>query len=1021
MNSIVRPADNFFMRQATAIAIIIVTLLMAMSAVIFYNQERAGRLAKDWVEHSYQVSMHTQVLFGKLKDAEIGERGFLLTGRKEYLEPYYNAINDTLVPVTLPVSHFVRSKFNSDAEPNNLPMEYAVPDPRVSIQNELKTLRWLTSDNIAQQRNVDEMDGVIKELLAYWDDAIRVRKSNNSMAEVSQDTGKHMMDHVRILARVMLSEESRLLEMRSDADEANTERNHMLIYGGILFFYAALVLCIWLYQRTRARAAVQVLNYTQALEKSEEELKMQQEELKASNEEIEASNEELEEKTRALEEQNTQIRRQTEELEKSRAMVIQKAQEVEQASKYKSEFLANMSHELRTPLNSLLILAKLLAANEEGNLTAEQVEEARVIHNGGLELLNLINDILDLSKVEAGKLTITADDVYIDNIVKQMQRQFAPVARESGVAFPVKIADDTPSLMRTDAQRVEQILKNLISNAFKFTERGHVALEVGRPDAKLSLQRPHLDRNNTIAFTVEDTGIGIESSKLNDIFEAFQQENGSIDRHYGGTGLGLTIARKFAHMLGGEIHVTSAKGKGSRFTLILPVSLEPSTESSEPAETVLSEPVSLQQEPAEPVSMPMPSAAEFVSDDRKVIGEKDKVLLVIEDDPQFAGALMTMAHRHGYKCLIAGDGRSGILLATQAKITAIILDLKLPDIDGMQVLEQLKDDLRTRHIPVHIISGREEPEGDAAPLRKGAAGYLRKPAEKEDIDRVFAKLDSLLPSQTKRLLVVEDDRKSQVAIESLLKKEGVQITSVNTGAAAFAQLAETTFDCIILDLRLPDMSGFEWLEQAEKSPPKNGLPPVIVYTAKELTEDENRDLHGYTGSIIIKGAKSPERLLDEVTLFLHSVESTLSREQQDIIRMQHNPDKVLQRRTILLVDDDLRNTFALSKLLKKHGMNIVIADNGQMALDKLREDPSIELVIMDIMMPIMDGYQAIREIRSQKAYARMPIIALTARAMPQEQEKCMEAGANDYMTKPVDIERLLTLLRVWLFRQEKAA
>jgi len=747
-----------------------------------------------------------------------------------------------------------------------------------------------------------------------------------------------------------------------------------------------------------------------------EELQRNEEELKTQQEELEASNEEMEEKSKALEEQNARIRQQSQDLTETTQLVEEKARQLELANKYKSEFLANMSHELRTPLNSLLILARSLAANEDGNLTPEQMEEARVIHNGGLELLSLINDILDLSKVEAGKLSIILEDAPLDGIVKRMREQFDPVAKEKRVAFNVKIADGLPSRLHTDSQRVEQILKNLLSNAFKFTSEGSVTIEVHRPDVRRELQRASLEHANAVAFTVIDTGIGIDASKLKDIFEAFQQEEGSIDRHYGGTGLGLTIARKFAHMLGGEIHVASKKGAGSVFTLILPTTLagveveEPGTEERRPAQQLAR---------TELKSVPSPAITEFIADDRKSIGDSDKVLLIIEDDENFAGTLMKVARRRGYKCLAAGDGRTGLLLAAEKRATAIILDLKLPDIDGITVLNQLKHDLRTRHIPVHIISGDDQARS-GMPLHKGAIGQLTKPVEREAIDGVLSKIESLLQSGIKQVLVVEDDKKTQIAIHSLLKNKGILITPADRGVVALQKMQGVRFDCVILDLRLPDMTGLEFLEKMEEQAGDVPPPPVIIYTAKDLTPDEDRQLTRFTGSIIIKGASSPERLLDEVTLFLHSVESTLSKDQKEMIRMQHDPDAVLQGRTMLLTDDDLRNTFALSKLLKKHGVNVVIADNGQMALEKLKENPAIELVIMDIMMPIMDGYEAIREIRSQPSYTQLPIIALTALAMPEEQERCMRAGANDYLTKPVDVDRLLTLLRVWLFKQEAA-
>jgi CheY-like chemotaxis protein/signal transduction histidine kinase len=987
--------ENFFLRRATTIAISTITVLMLLAGLLFWQQAEAGNRANDWVVHSYEVRGHIRLLFSGLRDAEIGQRDFVATGNEAYLDLYERALTD--LPSATPENE-------SSAQ-------------RRSIAQEITVLRKMAADNPIQQGNLDELESSVKRQLAYLAATIAARRSDDPKAlaaVLDLRTDRELLDRVRNAVRTTDAEETHLLALRTEAEDSNARQTQWMTLLVIAVFYAAMAIAIWLYQSSRARARLQMLRYTQDLERSEEELKMQQEELRTSNEEIEASNEELEEKTRALEEQNAQIQQQSEELTESQRLIEEKANELERASRYKSEFLANMSHELRTPLNSLLILARLLAANEEGNLTAEQVEEAHVIHNGGLELLGLINDILDLSKVEAGKLTANVEDVALESIVSRMQQQFAPVAKERGIGFPIKIADGLPAMMHTDSQRVEQILKNLLSNAFKFTEQGSVTLEIRRPDESAELQRATLDGANAIAFSVVDTGIGIEVSKFKDIFEAFQQEDGSIDRHYGGTGLGLTIARKFAHMLGGEIHVRSKKGEGSAFTLVLPVALvgagtdwhAPVAVSSEYARTELK-------------IMPKTLLAEFIADDRKSIVDKDKVLLIIEDDPAFAATLVKIARKRGYKCLAAGDGKSGLVLAVEQPVTAVILDLKLPDIDGIRVLDQLKHDLRTRHIPVHIISGRDE-AGTTLPLRKGAIGYLAKPVQLEAIDGVFNKIELLLASEVKHVLVVEDDENTQIAIQGLLKKKDIHITVAGSGFAGLAHTQASKFDCVILDLQLPDMTGFEWLERIEKDLGE-GAPPVVVYTARDLSEEENRKLSRYTGSIVIKGAKSPERLLDEVTLFLHSVESTLSSDQQEVIRMQHNPDKVLQGRTLLLVDDDLRNTFALSKLLKKHGLNIVIADNGQMALDKLKEDKSIELIIMDIMMPIMDGYQAMHEIRAQKSLSQVPIIALTARAMPEEQEKCMAAGANDYLTKPVDIERLLTLLRVWLFRQEMAA
>jgi CheY-like chemotaxis protein/signal transduction histidine kinase len=1011
---------NFFTRQATAIAIGAVSLLMLLAALSFWQQEKSGVEAKGWLVHTYEVYAQIESLLSKLQNAEMSERAYLLTGKEEYLEPYHDALREapgSNAALLLPPQRAMGP--GKDPSKQMAELGPGVADTPFgqhrSIAQELTYIRNLTADNPVQQSNLDEMDDVVKNLLDYQAATIQARRTPDTGATGTPDIhrGKELMDHARTLARIMESEEGHLLTLRRETEEMTTRQNKLMTFSGVGVFYVAMVLSIWLYQSSRKRATAQMLRYTQELEKSEEELKMQQAELKASNEEIEASNEELEEKTEALEEQNAQIQQQSEELTEGKRLIEEKAKDVERASKYKSEFLANMSHELRTPLNSLLILAKVLAANEEGNLTGEQVEEAHIIYNGGLELLALINDILDLSKVEAGKLTVVPEEVTLSSIVERMRQQFAPVSKEKGVEFPVKVADDLPPTLHTDAQRAEQILKNLLANAFKFTEQGSVTLAVQRPDKEMALQRSSLESRNAIAFSVRDTGIGIEPSKFKDIFEAFQQEDGSIDRHYGGTGLGLTIARKFAHMLGGEIHVISRKGEGSCFTLVLPVKLAPIETEQTSKAPGFAGPESPRIGPKSRPRMPM---AQFIADDRQDIGNKDKVLLIIEDDPAFASTLMKVARKRSYKCLAAGDGKTGLVLAVEEPVTAILLDLRLPDIDGITVLDQLKHDLRTRHIPVHIISGCEE--GTTLLLKKGAIGYLTKPVALEAIDGALGKIESLLQSEVKHLLLVEDDQNTQIAVQSLLHRKDLHITIAGTGATALKELAGAKFDCVILDLQLPDMTGFEWLERTEKAAEGHETPPVIIYTARELTEEENSRLSRYTGSIVIKGAKSPERLLDEVTLFLHSVESTLSTGQQEIIRMQHNPDQVLQGRTLLLVDDDLRNTFALSKLLKKHDMNVVIADNGQMALEKLQENKAIELIIMDIMMPVMDGYEAMRAIRSQRSFREVPIIALTARAMPDEQQKCMAAGANDYLPKPVDIERLLTLLRVLLFQQE---
>ncbi|MFC0213663.1 response regulator [Paenibacillus chartarius] len=742
------------------------------------------------------------------------------------------------------------------------------------------------------------------------------------------------------------------------------------------------------------------------LEEQAQMLRMSEEKMRVQSEELQAINEELEEKTHYLELRRADIEKQNELIERSRQELEEKARELELASKYKSEFLANMSHELRTPLNSLLILAKSLAANEEGNLSAEQIDSAKIIYSGGIDLLTLINDILDLSKVEAGKLDIQLEDVRIDAMLQAMHAQFLPLAKEKGLQFRVRRADGVPEQFRTDGQRAEQILKNLLSNAIKFTSSGSVTLEV-----ELAQD------DGGIAFTVTDTGIGIAADKQKAIFEAFQQADGTTSRKYGGTGLGLTISRELAKLLGGEIRMRSEEGEGSRFTFILPYrgavpGSGTSAKSSPPVEAAsMLVAASAEPDAAEAVS---PRENMYIPDDRDMIGvpAQGKSILIIEDDPDFAQILMDMSRKKGFRCLAAKDGFSALQLAKQYVPSAVLLDLGLPDMDGIKVLDHLKFHNETRHIPVHIISAKDRSFDS---LHRGAIGFLSKPISAEDIDAVFGKIENVLNERIQQVLVVEDDLSSQKAIHELLKHKRIGIQSAYSGEEGLRLLQSQHFDCVILDLRLPDMTGFEMLQKLVGDKDRE-LPPIIVNTGKELTQDEYKQLNRFTNSIVIKGANSPDRLLDEVSLFLHSVHKSLPPEHKEMIRMVRESDDTLRGRKVLLVDDDLRNTFALSKVLRQHGLEVIMADNGQLALEKLEGEPDIELVIMDIMMPVMDGYEAMERIRAIPRFQSLPIIALTAKAMTGDKEKCIERGANDYMTKPVDTDKLLSLIRVWLFK-----
>ncbi len=740
------------------------------------------------------------------------------------------------------------------------------------------------------------------------------------------------------------------------------------------------------------------------LEEKTRTLKENEEELKVQSEELQAANEELEEKTERLKAQNDDILKKNAEVEDAKMEVEQRAKDLALASKYKSEFLANMSHELRTPLNSLLILSKDLEHNKSGNLTDKQIESARIIHEGGQDLLTLINDILDLSKVEAGKLQVDIASVNVAAFFQMLQQQFEPIVKEKGLTFNVDIEGNMPETIDTDEQRLSQVLKNLCFNAVKFTEKGGITIKAS------------LVSEGQVCLSVIDTGIGITPEKQKQIFEAFQQGDGSTNRNYGGTGLGLAISRAMAELLGGEITLTSEKGKGSAFALTIPVLQDANQVFDEKEEEMIHAAPVNETIPTKP---PMPESINvndikvrsFIDDDRERITESTKSLLIIEDDAAFAKILMDIAHEKEYQCLSAGDGHSGIALAKQYNPSAIVLDVGLPDVDGLQVLEQLKFDLTTRHIPVHIVSAKEEsPEYK----QKGAVGYLLKPADADQLPDVFVKIESVNDTKIKKVLVVEDDDKSQLAIHRLIENDAVTIDSASTGKEAEDMIINNNYDCVILDLCLPDISGFELLKQLKKS--KVDAPPVVVYTGRELEEEEHNELRLYASSIVLKGAESPERLLDEISLFLHSVESDLPDNQKHVIQMLHDSEKLLSHRRILLVDDDVRNVFALSSALEGFGLDVIVASNGKVALDKLENEGDIELVIMDIMMPIMDGYEAMEKIRADTHFMDTPIIALTAKAMAGDRAKCIDAGANDYITKPVDVDKLVSMMKVWLFR-----
>lgn len=751
-----------------------------------------------------------------------------------------------------------------------------------------------------------------------------------------------------------------------------------------------------------------------------EELQAQQEELRVANEELEEqsrslmqSQSHLEQQQAELEQSNVQLEERTHELEAQKqallvaqGQLVRNSNELAATSRYKSEFLANMSHELRTPLNSSLILAKLLADNKDGTLTDEQVKYARAILSSNNDLLALINDILDLSRIEAGHVELSDEVVVVDSVLQRLRETFEPMARQKGLALQIEADALAPTQLVADNQRMQQILKNLLANALKFTEHGKVSLHV------------RAGGNGRIRFEVCDSGIGIARDQLQVIFEAFRQADGSTRRRYGGTGLGLSISRDLAVRMGGDIQVDSEPGRGSCFILELPLQGAPAAEATEPRDADAAIAPRAAPVPAAAVAAAVPAprsapvVAAHVADDRGRRQRAGRLILAVEDDASFAEALVSLAHELDFDCVVATTAEEALTLASELRPNGILLDIGLPDVSGLSVLERLKRNPETRHIPVHVVSGMDRSQ---VARELGAIGFAVKPATRERLVAAIEQLEQTSQRDVRRLLIVEDDSDLRRNLELLLGRDQLQIVAVGTLAAALEQLSTVTFDCMVMDLSLPDGSGYDLLEHMAGNDDV-GFPPVIVYTGRALSREEEQRLRRYSKSIIIKGARSPERLLDEVTLFLHSVEASLPSDQQRLLREARRRDTVLDGRTVLLAEDDVRNIFALSSVLEPLGVTLEIARNGQEAVDRLAQR-EVDLVLMDIMMPEKDGLTAMREIRAQRHLQDLPIIALTAKAMPDDRERCLQAGANDYIAKPIDVDKLVSLCRVWCSRQ----
>ena len=767
-------------------------------------------------------------------------------------------------------------------------------------------------------------------------------------------------------------------------------------------------------QEELRQANEELQEQTNALKISEENLQNQKEELKVTNEE-------LEERSKALEIQRDAIKSKNTELIIARKEIEEKAKDLELASKYKSEFLANMSHELRTPLNSIIVLSQLMAENKKGHLDDKEKQFSTTINSSGNDLLSLINDILDLSKVESGNIELNLERLYFDDFIVFIEQSFEQVMTEKGLKLVINVDDDVPESILTDVQRVQQIVKNLFSNAIKFTRIGEISMTISKPKDNNKYTNPNLKTGSIIAIAIKDTGIGIPDEKKEVIFEAFKQVDGTTSRKYGGTGLGLSISKNFSKLLGGEMQLESKEDLGSTFTLYLPYEIKLDNVSEEVAEEYID--ISSDSDFPETKNTtpkidaiatknsPPVQINKNVVDDINSIGVNDKVVLIIEDDYNFASVLLNLAHDHDFKAIIALDGESGLHMADYHNPRAIILDIGLPGMDGYEVMKRLKQNHRTRHIPVHFISANDT---DIKAFKMGAIGYLTKPVEKKQIDSVFEKIETLISKPVKKLIIVEDEEIMRKSIINLMKGENIAITDVGTGKEAYDKVSKESFDCMILDLGLEDMTGFALLDLFEENKIATDL-PIVIYTGRELTLEENDKLRNYSKSIILKGARSFERLLAETTLFLHQVESKLPEDKKKMLEKVHSKDDIIEGKTILVVDDDMRNVFALSSLLESYNAKIIVGKNGVDGINKLHANDDIKLILMDIMMPEMDGYEAMRTIRKENKYQNIPIIALTAKAMKEDRDKCLAAGANEYLSKPVDKEKLLSLLRVWLY------
>jgi len=816
----------------------------------------------------------------------------------------------------------------------------------------------------------------------------------------------------RIKGVVELGKIKRFTEIELDFIEKVAE--HIAIALNSAEFSAKLRTLLDKTQKQAAELKIQQEELKQTNEELEEQtttLKLSETKLQSQQEELQVANEEMEEKTEILEEQKNEIETKNSSLRKKQKEIEEKAKELELATRYKSEFLANMSHELRTPLNSLLLLAKMLSENEEENLSEDQIKSAQSIHRSGENLLHLINDILDLSKIEARKIELNVEKSSLKSLLAHIKSEFEHLAKEKNLEFSVEKDDEVPEYITTDVHRFEQIIRNLLSNAFKFTLEGGVTVRFERPSSKLKIVRKDLIPASSIAIVVEDSGQGVPKVKQRQIFEAFKQVDGSISRRHGGTGLGLSISKELAYLIGGEISLESEEGKGSAFTLVIPEEFNSNEYKREFADVVADD----IEENSESGDKVEPSREDVAhSNDEHSSFSSEKSMLIIEDDEIFADIIVDIAKKRGFECIHANSGENGVKFAFKYKPSAIILDIGLPGINGWNVLRELKNNEVTRHIPVHIISALDK-DRKVESLKKGAIGYLAKPVDKEQIVSAMERIEEIISEKVRDLLIVEDNSELRSAIAKMMEKNDIKITATGSGKEALSLLQKSRYGAIILDLGLPDISGFDLLDKI-RSDEFIAATPVIIFTGRELASEEVEKLDKYAATIVLKNADSFSRLLDETVLFLHKVEKELPEDQRSLIRKLHDKDSVLRDKKVLIVDDDMRNAYALNTFLSSKGMNTKMANNGKTALAMLEKEPEVDLILTDIMMPVMDGYELMRTLRSKDEFSDIPILAITAKAMTSDREECIKNGANDYLSKPLDTVKLLSMMRVWLYK-----